>query len=259
MFRTAATRDRLLIALLVILLTVTLTPPPASAQLAVYDPANWAENFQQTLSQLLGIIQRYEEIYHQIKQVEWMLEQLEGLENPTSREVASLLYWVGELMQEGEALAYSLEDLEGRFEELFRGFEAARKPDVEAREQMQAVLDTAKGVLLSTRQLGRTFVSSQQAVGRMKEQLAAAETNAELMQASGLLTAWSGEEVSKLLQQTAAMTNLLAVESAYEVNRRASAEQTFSDWLESARALDPRYDTSRAPSLVPANYPGARR
>ena len=250
---------RLCVAVLVAVLALALLPTPATAQFAVFDAANWIENFQQALRSLLAIHQRYEEIAQQVRQVEWMLEQLEGLEDPSSREVATLLYWVGELMKEGEALAYSLEDFERRFKELFRGFDPAREPEVETREQMQVVLDTAEAVLLSTRQLGRTFVSSQQEVGRMKEQLLAAETNAELMQASGLLTAWSGEETSKLLQQMAALTNLLAVESAWKVNREAQGEATLEEWMERARAIDRRYDASSAPTLVPAGYPGAPR
>lgn len=248
---------RLLALALAAVLTVTAVPSPAPAQVAVYDIAVHVENILQTLSQAFAILQRIEEIRHLLAQVEWMAEQLEGLEDPRSREVATLLFRLQVLLQRGEALAYTLEDLASRYEELYRGWEARDEPAEEVRHQTEVALDTIQAVLLSTQALSRNDIPAQRAIGRMKDQLAAAETNAELIQASGLMTAWTGEEVSKLLQQTAALTNLKAVYYAHQINSRAQAEATLEEWLAEGYDPDLRYDASDAPSLVPPDYPGA--
>lgn len=257
--RPAPRRRRAVVLLLLLSLGLGLAvPAPVSAQWAVYDVANHVENIQQALRALVAIYQRIEQIRQLIAQVEWMYEQLEGLEDPTSREVATLLYNLGVVIRHGDALVYSLEDLAGRYEELFRGWEAREEPLEEVREQTRVVLDTAQAALLSTRRLSKNYVPSQQALGAMKVQLEGAETQAELVQASGLISAWVGEEVSKLLQQTAVMTNLLAVELAQRVDERALGEATWERLLEEAYR-PARYDGSDAPPLVPVGYPGRPR
>lgn len=244
---------------LVLALVVTLSLPlPAFGQAAVYDAANHFENILQTLRALYAIYQRVEQISQQVKQVKWMAHQLEGLADPRSREVASLLYTLSQIIQRGEALVYSLEDLAGRYEELFRGFDPSREPSADFEEQTRVLLDTTQAVLISTRRLGDTFVTSQQDLGAMKEQLDVAETNAQVAQASGLITAWAGEETSKLLQQVAVLTNLQAVDIAYRTNLQAMGEGTLDRWV--ADGYRPtRYDASDAPRLIPADYPGGGR
>lgn len=248
---------RLLALALAAVLIVLAVPAPAPAQFAVYDAAVHIENILQTLNQLFAILQRIEEIRHLLDQVEWMAKQLEGLENPQSREVATLLFRLQVLLQRGEALAYTLEDLASRYEELYRGWEPSEEPAEAVRYQTEVALDTIQAVLLSTQALSRNDIPAQRAIGAMKDQLDAAETNAELIQASGLMTAWTGEEVSKLLQQTAALTNLQAVYFAHQINGRAQAEATFERWLEDGYDPDLRYDATDAPSLLPPGYPGA--
>jgi P-type conjugative transfer protein TrbJ len=245
------------LAVLLALLAVPLSAP-AHAQLAVYDNPNHVENIQQALRALYAIYQRIEQIRHLIAQVEWMADQLKGLKDPKSREVATLLYRLSVILRRGKALVYSLEDLAERYEELYPGFEALDDPPEELREQVEVILDTASAVLVSTREMGRTYVPAQRAIGRMKAQLDAAETNAELIQAAGLISAWTGEEVSKLLQQTAALTNLQAVYIAHQVNAQAQAEATFEDWVESGRGRARDYDGSAGPDLIPDGYPGKR-
>ena len=185
-----------------------------------------------------------------------MAHQLEGLEDPSSREVASLLYTLSRIVQRGEALVYSLDTLARRYEELFRGFDASDEPKAELEEQTRVLLDTTEAVLLSTQRLANNYIPSQQALGAMKAQLEGAETNAEVVQAAGLISAWSGEETSKLLQQTAVLTNLQAVDIAYRANARAMAQATLDRWI--AEGYRPaRYDASDAPPLIPRDYPGA--
>lgn len=245
------------LACLLALLAVPLSRP-TQAQLLVYDPPNHVENVLQAVRALYAIYQRIEEIRRLIQQVEWMRQQLEGLQDPSSREVATLLYRLGVILTRGKALVYSLESLAARYEELYPGFVASDDPPGDVREQTEVVLDTAAAVLVSTRELSKNYLPAQRAIGRMKAQLAAAETNAELIQAAGLVSAWTGEEVSKLLQQTAALTNLQAVYIAHEVNSRAQAEATFEEWVEAGRGYSRDYDGSGGPDLVPDGYPGKR-
>jgi P-type conjugative transfer protein TrbJ len=241
-----------------LLATTLLLPLPAHAQWLVYDTANHWENIQQVLQAAYAVLQRIEQIQRLIDQLEWMEQQLEGLEDPHSREVASLLYTLSRVIQRGEALVYSLERLEQRYEELFRAFDPSDEPTAEWEEQTRVLLDTTEAVLVSTKRLANNFVPSQQVLGRMKAQLDSAETNAELIQASGLITAWSGEETSKLLQQVAALTNLLAVDIAHRTNAKAMGEATLERWIHEAY-LPTRYDASDAPPLIPRDYPGAPR
>lgn len=247
-------RRRLLAALLALVLALPLASP-VGGQFAVYDVANYVENALQAIRALHAIQQRVEQIRQLYSQLEWMAQQLEELEDPSYREVATLLYYVGVLVQEGEALAYSLDDFERRYRDLYRGYEVAEDLDEASREQMRVALDTFLGSMLSTQRLAHNAVPSQQTLGRMKEQLLLAEGAREVAQASGLITAHSAEESSKVMQQLALMTNMQAVYYAHALNREAMAEETFTRALERAYRPGLRYDASTAPGLVPTNYP----
>lgn len=233
----------------------TTTAAPARAQFAVYDGANHFENIVQTAQSILAVWQRVEQIRQLYDQLRWMAEQLEELEDPGGREVASLLFHLGHLMRQGEALVYSLEDLERRFRETYPGPVVADDLPAEDRQRVQTALDTYLAVLSSSQRIARNFVPSQQTLGFMKSKLMAAEGNREVTQAAGLLTAFHAEETSKLLQQVTALVNLQAIHHAGEIGRQAAAEETFLHALDRARRPVPRYDGSGAPPLVPADLP----
>lgn len=224
---------------------------PARGQFAVYDTANHVENVIQTAQAIYSVYQRIEQIRQLYDQLRWMAKQIEQLEDPGGREVASLLYYLGVLMQQGEALVYSLEDLERRYREIYPGAVVAQDLPAEDRRRVETALDTYLAVLRSSQRIARNFVPSQQTLGGLKSRLMAAEGNREVTQAAGLLTAYSAEETSKLLQQVTALVNLQAVHHAGEIGRQAAAEATFLDAVERADRPVLRYDGSGAPPLVP--------
>jgi type IV secretion system protein TrbJ len=233
----------------------TAAAAPARAQFAVYDNPNHIENIVQTIQSILGVLQRLEQIRQLYDQLRWMAAQIERLEDPGGREVASLLFHLGVLMQQGEALVYSLEDLERRFRETYPGAVVAEDLPAEDRRRIETALDTYLAVLRSSQRVARNFVPSQQTLGAMKSNLMAAEGNREVTQAAGLLTAFHAEETSKLLQQVTALVNLQAVHHADEIGRQAAAEATFLGALERAHRPVLRYDGSGAPPLVPVDLP----
>lgn len=233
----------------------TAAAAPAWAQAAVYDGANHFENIIQTAQSILAVLQRIEQIRQLYDQLRWMAAQIERLDDPGGREVATLLFTLEQLMQQGEALVYSLEDLERRYRDLYPGRVAAVDLPEEDLRRVRTALDTYLAVLRSSQRVGRNFVPSQQTLGWMKENLLNAEGNREVTQAAGLLTAYHAEETSKLLQQVTALVNLQAVHHAGEIGRRAAAEATFDDALTRAVLPAQRYDGTDAPPLVPANLP----
>lgn len=231
----------------------TAAAAPARAQFAVYDAPNHVENLIQTVQSILAVVQRVEQIRHLYDQLRWMAAQIERLDDPGGREVASLLFHLGVLMQQGEALVYSLEDLERRFRDTYPGPVAAEDLPAEDRLRVETALDTYLAVLRSSQRVARNFVPSQQTLGAMKSNLMAAEGNREVTQAAGLLTAFHAEETSKLLQQVTALVNLQAVHHASEIGRQAAAETTILEAIARAQRPVVRYDGSGAPPLVPAD------
>lgn len=229
----------------------TAAAPPARGQFAVYDGANHVESIRQTVQAITAVLQRIEQIHRLVEQLRWMAAQIERLDDPGGREVATLLFNLGRLMRHGEALVYTLEDLERRYRDLYPGPVPADDLPEDDLRRVRTALDTYLAVLRSSQRVGRNFVPSQQTLGWMKENLLNAEGNREVTQAAGLLTAYHAEETSKLLQQVTALVNLQAVHHAGEIGRRAAAEATFDDALDRAALPARRYDGSGAPPLVP--------
>lgn len=242
-------RRRCLAAGLVVVSLAGLVPlAPAGAQEAVYDQANHAQNIQTAIQTYLAILQRITQILNQ-------LQDLAALEEPEYRQIRTLLLRLAQILREAEGLVYSLEDLDGRFRELYPGYEPAEDVSERYEDRVEVLLDTARGVLLSTKENARDLEEAQWTLGTLREQLLAAEGNLEAMHSQGILIGFLAEEVSKTNQQSMALTNLLAVEAAHRLQTESEALATFEEWLEESHGPAPTYDSGPMHPLVPGSLP----
>jgi P-type conjugative transfer protein TrbJ len=245
---------------LAILMLAPLVPiPPATAQVAVIDPANLEQNLGTRLQTWTAILQRITQIANQIRQIRIQIESLYiqyrnlvelGLNfDPIISRIRELIAAYHNLLREGQALVYTANNLESRFREIFDPFPA----DIAWREEQllrsQTSLDTYLAILRANGEFGRTAIRTQIKNEELTAQALGTGGNLEALHAQALIQAHTAQEVSKTVDQLASLNNILAVHFANEIASRESLERSFDRWLDPLTRTAPYEGYPQLPSL----------
>jgi P-type conjugative transfer protein TrbJ len=221
-------------------LGVVLTPVSASAQFGlfgsgiVFDPSNFARN-------VLHYARRLEQMNLQRQQLQQQVAAMRKLRNPNWRQINSALSQMDALMQQGQALAYSLRAIDAEFQRTFPGAQVFRNYAAEERTQALRTLATMRGALNAANRAATEFPTSVARLEAMKRQLGSIQGHEEALELNGTIGMYSAEELTLLRQAVSALTNVQAVFYASEVNAEAQRQATFRSRLAAMSAPGPRY------------------
>tara|TARA_R110001599_G_scaffold289769_1_gene492750 strand:+ start:230 stop:928 length:699 start_codon:yes stop_codon:yes gene_type:complete len=93
--------------------------PPASAQLAVYDPANHVQNVYQAVRALQQVDQQVQQLTHEIAMLENMARDLDNLPDSIAGDILSRMQRIDDLMRDAEGIGYRVEEIERAYEEAY--------------------------------------------------------------------------------------------------------------------------------------------
>src|SRR5262249_36369718 len=142
---------RKLLPLVLLGLCLFLSPNPSRAQIPVTDAAHiavttWAEGARYA-QEAYSIVQRAEAIYNQIQQIENQVRALQKLGFNSWRDIGPLYYQINALFAEGDALLYTVDDLEAKFDETFPGLTRYTDPASQILNQLTRTLNTMRANL----------------------------------------------------------------------------------------------------------------
>lgn len=222
-------------------LAFALWPLPAHAQLAVFDPINWAEAILQYLQMLRAYYRQYEDLVKQVEQLDTLIQQVRrmdtnllAIDSLTSDDVSR---WLGNLrtvLARLEGIVYSADDVLTRYDELYRLDIPPDLPDAEA-ERRRAALDTFRTLIAGAHETANGSESAGRRLRKLVEQLDGAQGNLEALQAVGAITTEVAAESSRTAEVNAMTLNALAVQFSEELAGREQARITFNDWLRRGR------------------------
>lgn len=202
-----------------------LAATPASAQLSVYDPTNYAQNLLQAARSLEQINNQVRALQNQTTMLQNMARNLERIDFPQLQQVTSAMQRIDALMGQARGIDFRVDQLDERLRRLFPGAVARVLGSDQRILQARARLDAATAgyrqamgvqaqVVENVRQdagvLADIISRSQGAVGGLQAQ-----------QAANQLLALS-------ISQQFQLQNLLAAEfrsEALDRSRRAQAEE----------------------------------
>lgn len=198
-------------------------PASASAQWTVIDPSNLAQNISQVAKSI-------EQINNQRLQIEYQLQALKKLGNPRWGDIRPLLDRLDRLMQQEQALGYSLANLDRQFRETFPGWQAApTNLELSEAQRVQAhrTLGTMRAALNALNQHGRQFAAAQATLAAIKGQMPAIDGTQQALELQTTLDAFVADEIGLLRQAVATQANIEAIYNAYVVNQEAEMRATF--------------------------------
>lgn len=249
------------IAVGALLLVLLLPAPRSQAQYIVHDPPNFIQQILQYAELVAAYYQRYRGYLEQIQQgiriyeqLRAALKNLEDIENLSSREIATTLHALQEVISEIDAVVYIREDYSRRFRELYATDPVEDVLEAD-RERIRKTLESLRATLVATHRMAKISVRSQKDLGAAKKQLDDAEGNLQAIQAAGIITSHAAEEVSRSVELQAASNNALAVAFAERLSRELTAAETFHRWLERGAVAPPRYGAYEPIPTIPAGFP----
>ncbi|MGH7576219.1 MAG: P-type conjugative transfer protein TrbJ [Longimicrobiales bacterium] len=198
-------------------------PAPASGQWTVIDPSNLAQNIKQ-------VAQSIAQVSNQRLQIEYQLQALKKLGNPRWEDIRPLLQRLDHLMQQEQALGYSLANLDQQFRETFPGWQAGpsrRALPVAQRVQAERTLGTMRAALNALNEHGRQFAAGQATLASIKAQMPGIEGTQEALELQATLDAYVADEIGLLRQTVTTQANIQAVYSAYLVNQEAEMRANY--------------------------------
>ena len=219
-------------------LGLALTPGAARAQGLlgsgiVFDPGNFARN-------VLHYVRRLEQMNLQRQQLQGQLAALRKLQNPNWREITGTLTQVDAVLQQGQALGYSLRAIDAEFQRTFPGVQVFRNYPAEQQTQAIRTLATLRGALNAANRAAQDVPTSVARLTAIKRQLGSIQGHEEALELNGTIGMYSAEELTLLRQAVSGLTNVQAVYYADQVNAQAQEAATVHSQLAAMSAPGPQ-------------------
>jgi P-type conjugative transfer protein TrbJ len=210
--------------------------PAAHAQLVVpqlvFDP-------RALMEQGKTIQQRVEMISMQRRQLQHQIDALRKLPDPNWRQIGTLMYQLDAVMREGDALAYSLANIDAEFRRTFPGYRVPNDYPAESRDQVTRTLATLRAALNVASMQARDVGYGQETLARIKARMGTADGHQQAIELQSTLIGFTADELSSLRQAVATQTNAQAVYQAYLLQQQAQAHAIFDDMIQRARNRPP--------------------
>ena len=234
MARRRALRDSIVVT--AVALVAGAAPRPAAAQWTVIDPSNLAQNITQ-------VAKAIEQINNQRLQIQYQLQALQKLGGANWRDIQTLVRQLDLLMQQSQALAYSLANLDQAFQQTFPGSQVAPSNLVLSatqRTQAERTLGTMRSALNVLAEQAREFNSGQATLASIKSQMSSIRGTQEALELQATLDAFVAEEIGLLRRTLTAQANMQAVYNAYVVNGQAETRANYRAMVDLMSALPPQ-------------------
>jgi len=199
-----------------------LLAPPAAAQLAVYDPANHAQNILQAVRALQELEGQVQQLAHEIEMLENMARNLETLPVSVAESIiGQRILRIEDILRRAQGIGYSIDEIE-------RDYETAYPEDYGAATPSSVLVEDARARWRQSRDAFRETLTVSAAALEDNETDAGAIRSlvTQSQDAVGALqAAQAGNELSAMTAQ-----QLMQIEAMLAAQHRAEA-------LEQARGL----------------------
>lgn len=200
-------------------MVLVIVSTPVSAQVTVYDPANYAENVLHYMSQLT-------QVKNQLQQLKYQLQALSKLRSAPWRDVEQPLRVIDGVMGEARSLGYAASGVGATFQGYFPVTRRVADWPSEQRAQSQAEIDVFGAAVQATAQQQTTVAPGAATVRRMKQLNESVDGHEQALELQNTAAVYSAEELMLLRQAAMTQTNIQAVYYANQVNAIAQRDAT---------------------------------
>jgi P-type conjugative transfer protein TrbJ len=239
--RALVSRGRALVGVTLLLVVTT----PAQAQEVVIDPANLVQNTISALKMIESVINEATMIANQLEQIRVLIQNTTNYpEGIWDREALPRLLRLGRIIEQEQALAYTLGDVDRLFRQRYPGYRPVTDWSREYDSWTRTTLDTLRGTLNALRLHGEDFAAEQARIDSLTALSDTAVGRMQAVQTGNMIAAEQVQQLVKLRQLVMAQVNAQNVYMASLANREAQRAATQSEWVRNGNTDAPRLDAA---------------
>lgn len=211
--------------------------PPAAAQLAVYDPANHAQNILQAVRALQEVDNQIRQLTHEIDMIEKMARDLETLPVEVARAIiAERVQRIDDLMRDADGIGYGVEEVEDEYDVLYPETYGETPPasDVlieDARTRWRQSRSAHKDTLRMVAATVRSNAADSGALTGLVDESQSAIGNLQALQAGNQIEALSAEQLIQMEALMAAHYRAIALDRARELQEAERGRARLKSFL----------------------------
>jgi type IV secretion system protein TrbJ len=215
--------------LVLVLLTI---PGSVRSQVAVIDGANLAQNTISAIELVVAVVQRVTIIAQQLEQLKNMIQNTENFPAGTwDAEALPKLLELGEIIQQGNAVAYRMANLDAAFRQRWPGYVPPDDFNASYGLWTTSTLDTIRGVLRSNQLQADEFLSEETRLQSLQALSDSSVGRMQAIQAGNMIAGEEVEQLRKLRQLVMAQSNAQTVYMANQTNKDAQETASLRRWV----------------------------
>lgn len=207
-------------------------PRVVVAQVEVIDAANLSQNTVTAIQVYLAVLQRVTIIAQQLDQLKNMIQNTENF--PTGAwdaEALPKLLELGNLIQQGNAVAYQMANLDAEFRRRWPGYVPPDDFNASYGQWTTTTLDTIRGVLRSNQVQADEFLTEETRLQALQTLSDTSVGRMQAIQAGNMIAGEEVEQLRKLRQLVMAQSNAQTVYMANQTNKEAQEVSSLRRWV----------------------------
>lgn len=218
--------------------------PPASAQLTVYDPANYVQNLLTAARTLQQVNNQIQALQNQATMLQNMARQLKSLDYSSLTSITTALKRIDGLMGQAQGMAFTLTSTQGVLASVFPSVLAADATTgqrlLDAQAQAKLALDGYRQALQVQAQVVENVQADGDLISALVGQSQGATGQLQAQQAANQLQALAVKQDQQLQTLIAAQYRADALERARQAQVLQSGQLATRQFIGSASAYTPR-------------------
>jgi P-type conjugative transfer protein TrbJ len=227
-----------------LIMGVSMTSTPASAQLSVFDPSNYTQNLltaARTLSQINNQIQSLQ------NEAQMLINQgknLSRIDFPQLSELRQRLQQIDQLMGQAQGIDFRIDQLDERYRQLFPdSFDQSFRRDqrlARARDQLDTAMSSFRQTMGVQNRIVDNVRSDTQALAEIVARSQGAEGSLQAQQATNQLLALTAKQQLQIQNLMAAQFRSESIEQARRAQIAREAQESTRRFLGDGKAYTPR-------------------
>lgn len=225
-------------------LGIALTARPASAQITVFDPNNYAQNLLSAARALQQINNQIQSLQNQATMLTNMAKNLSRIDFPQLQQLNETLQQIDRLMGQAQGIDFRIDGLEAQFQRLFpQSFGQALTGNqrvIQSRTRLDTAMSAFRQTMAVQSQVVGNVQEDAQALSAIVARSQGAEGALQASQATNQLLALAAKQQFQIQNLMAAQYRAEAIEQARRVHAEAEARAATTRFLGSGTAYTPQ-------------------
>ncbi len=217
----------------------------------VFDPTNFVKNSITALQTTQMVTQEITSYQTQLQQYQLEMQNIANFPSFTWQNVSQTLANLANAIQTGQALGYSMQNMDAAFQQVYPGYQAPQNYQQSYQNWSNTTLDTIRGGLDSISLQSSDFANEEQTINTLRGLAASPTGQLQAVQVGNMLSGEMLNQMQELRQLQMTQINSQNTYMAYQVQQDQAGEASTSSLINGMNSTYPQYQNQNGFSNMP--------